>query len=151
MAPLIVLIVVTLVARAVGAKGLDYVESWPSALAVGLGAMFILTGLSHFSPQRRAGLIAIVPPRLPRPEMLVTFTGVMELLGAGLLLVPWSAGPFRTLGAVGLALLLVAMFPANVYAAGAKRSPHSPHTSFVARSAMQCVFLASALAVAIFR
>jgi uncharacterized membrane protein len=55
----------------------------------------------------------MVPASLPTPGLLVTATGVLELLGAIGLLVP-QALPWA---AYGLMALLVAMFPANVHAA----------------------------------
>jgi uncharacterized membrane protein len=58
-------------------------------------------------------MIAMVPPGLPWPEALVFVTGVLELAGAiGL----WVR-PFKRAAAVCLVLLMLAMFPANVYAA----------------------------------
>ncbi|HUO39426.1 MAG TPA: hypothetical protein VMU34_16990, partial [Mycobacterium sp.] len=65
MVPAIVLVAVTLAARLAGWLGLPYADGWPSAIAVGLSAMFFVTGVAHFTPPRRDGLIAIVPPRLP--------------------------------------------------------------------------------------
>lgn len=149
MAPLIVLLVVTALARAVGALGVDYFASWPAAAAMGLAAMFILTGASHFVPARRAGLIATVPPAFKPPGALVTLTGVLELLGAAALLVPPEVGRLRTVAALGLAALMLVMFPANVYASRALRSAHSPNTPLPQRTAMQCVFIAAALLVAL--
>ena len=149
MAPLIVLLVFTTLARAVGALGVGYVASRPAATAVGLAAMFIVTGASHFLPARRVGLIAIVPPALKHPAALVAFTGVLELLGAVALLVPLEAGQLRVAAALSLAVLLFVMFPANVYASQARRSEHSPNTSLPQRTAMQCVFIAATLFVAL--
>ena len=51
--------------------------------------------------------------------------------------------------AVCLGLLMVAMFPANVYAAGAKRSAHAPDTPLVPRTLMQVLFLAGTVLVAV--
>ena len=48
--------------------------------------MFTMTGVAHFTPGMRRDMIAIVPPRLPAPGLLVTITGVLELLGAAGLL-----------------------------------------------------------------
>ncbi|ETA98799.1 hypothetical protein O979_17760 [Mycobacterium avium subsp. paratuberculosis 10-4404] len=67
MAPLITLVVGSLVAWVVGRLGVAYVDGWAPALAVGLAAMFVLTGIAHFAPPLRADLVAIVPPRLPAP------------------------------------------------------------------------------------
>ena len=143
MAPLFVLIVVTGTLRAVGAAGMHRLRSWPTALRGGLAAMFVVTGGSHFVGMRE-DLISMIPPALPEPGLLVTITGVLELAGAiGLLwrrTVPWAAG--------GLTALLVAMFPANVYAAlegltlaGAPAMPLLP------RTLLQVVFLAATLTV----
>ena len=41
MAVLITLVLGTLGARLVGWLGVDYVDSWPQAIAVGLAAMFV--------------------------------------------------------------------------------------------------------------
>src|SRR5690606_25233910 len=67
MAPLLTLLLVTLLARGVGALGVGYVATWPDAVAVGLAAMFLLTASAHWTQPRRDGLIAIVPPSLPAP------------------------------------------------------------------------------------
>ena len=116
MAPLIALVAVSIAARLAGWLGWDYTDGWPAAVAVGLAAMFLVTGVAHFVQPLRGGLIAIVPPKLPAPGLLVTITGVLELLGAVGLLIPQT----RVAAAVCLALLMVAVFPANIYAAGAK-------------------------------
>lgn len=112
MGPLIIFVIVTLVLLVAGAAGVRRLRPWPVALRSGLAALFVTTGVSHFVGMR-AELIAMVPPALPEPALLVTITGVLELAGAaGLLLArtaPWTAG--------GLAAFLVAVFPANVYAA----------------------------------
>ena len=145
MVPLISLVVVTLVARLAGWLGWTYTDGWPAALAVGLAAMFVITGVAHFVQPLRGGLIAIVPPGLPAPGLLVTVTGVLELLGALGLFIPQT----RVAAAACLALLMVAMFPANVYAAGAKRSEHASDTRLVPRALMQALFLAGAVLVAV--
>ena len=88
MAPLIALLAGSIAARIVGWLGVDYVDTWVKAIAVGLAAMFVLTGVAHFVPPLRGSLIAIVPPRLPAPGLLVSITGVLEFLGAVGLLVP---------------------------------------------------------------
>ncbi|MCV7102493.1 DoxX family protein [Mycobacterium palustre] len=145
MAPLIALVVATLAARSIGWIGVVYVNSWPAALAVGLAAMFVLTGFSHFAPPLRRDLIAIVPPRLPAPGVLVSVTGLLELLGAAGLLVPTT----RAAAAICLGVLMVAMFPANVYAARMPDPPKSMTTRLPLRTAIQIVFLAAAVAVAV--
>lgn len=115
------------------------------ALRYGLATLFLVTGATHFVVLRE-DLIAMVPPALPAPDLLVTVTGVLELLGALGLLVrgtaAWAAG--------GLALLLVGMFPANVYAASAGLSlGGDPATALLPRAAMQLAYLAAALTVTV--
>lgn len=116
MAPLIVMLAVWLVARAMGASGvLLEAESWTGALRIALAAMFVFTAGSHFHPRTRPDLVRMVPRSLPAPGLLVSATGVLELMGAVGLLVP----PAAAMAAYGLAALLAAMFPANVRAARA--------------------------------
>ncbi|MGV0789705.1 DoxX family protein [Mycolicibacterium sp. XJ2] len=143
MAVLVTLILGTLGARLVGLSGVDYVDSWPSAIAVGLAAMFALTGVAHFVNPLRRDMIAIVPPRLPAPALLVTVTAVLELVGAVGLLYP----PTRAAAAVGLFVLMIAMFPANVYAARMPHPPKSMTTRLDLRTAEQIVFLGAALVI----
>ena len=109
MAPLIVLVFSFVIFSLLGADGFD---AWESSLRWALAAMFIFTGIAHFT-RTRADLVRMVPPRLPRPEVLVTITGVLEIVGAVGLLIPSLALP----AACGLIAMLVAMFPANLRAA----------------------------------
>ncbi|GAB2503725.1 DoxX family protein [Nocardiopsis aegyptia] len=145
MEPLITLVGVTLVLWAAGALGVRPLRPWPVALRGGLAAMFTLTGVVHFVGMREE-LVAMVPPALPAPELLVTVTGVLELAGAAGLLwsrtAPWAAA--------GLAALLVAMFPANVHLA-LTGTDLPPHQELLPRTAMQVVFLAAATAVVVDR
>ncbi|MET8835570.1 DoxX family membrane protein [Micromonospora sp. NPDC004540] len=143
MAPLIALFAGTAVARLAGLLGLAALDGWHPALRVGLALMFALTGSAHFL-SRRADLIAMVPPGLPRPALLVTLTGVLELLGALGLLLPATARP----AAAGLALLMLAMFPANVSAARRGLTlAGRPVTPIGTRTALQVIFVVAALAV----
>lgn len=141
MAPFIALVVVTSVLLLVGRFGVAAVGSLPVALRGGLAFMFVLTGGAHFIGLREE-LIAMVPPWLPAPGLLVTVTGVLELLGAAGLL--WS----RTAGwaAAGLTAMLVAMFPANVHKALSGPVPWDDQ--LVPRTLMQVVFLAATVVVA---
>ena len=143
MAPLIALIVVTLLARLAGSKGLGrgQLATLSGALRPGVAALFVLTGVAHFVGLRD-DLIKMVPPMFGHPGMWVTLTGVAELAGAlGILL-----APTRRLAAAGLALLLLAVFPANVYAA-LQLIPFGgePATPLFQRSVEQLVFLAAVL------
>ncbi|WP_445505691.1 DoxX family protein [Niallia sp. 03091] len=141
MEPLIVLVVVTLAILGAGAAGVSRLRSWPVALRGGLAAMFVLTGVVHFVWMRE-DLISMVPPALPYPGLIVTITGILELAGAvGLLWRPtvlWAAG--------GLTVLLIVMFPANIYIA-LEGLTTNPADALVPRTIMQLVFLTATIAV----
>jgi uncharacterized membrane protein len=143
MEPLIGLVLGTLVARLVGALGVYGLTSWRRAVACGLALMFTMTGMAH-SVGLRDDLVAMVPPALPNPELLVTITGVMELAGAAALLVPRTAGP----AAAALTGLLVSIFPANVYAATNDLAEGAQSMPLLPRTLMQVVFLAATMVVA---
>lgn len=114
MAPLIVMLATWLAARLLGfAEMWPQADSWTGALRIALAAMFVFTAASHFHPRTRPDLIRMVPSSLPAPALLVTATGVLELLGAIGLLLPQTLQA----AAYGLIALLVAMFPANIHAA----------------------------------
>jgi uncharacterized membrane protein len=146
MAVLVTLVLSTLGARLVGLVGPEdwnYVDSWPKAIAVGLAAMFMMTGVAHFVPAMHRDMIAIVPPRLPAAGLLVTITGVLELLGAAGLLYP----PTRVAAAVCLLVLMLVMFPANVYASRMPNPPKSMTSRLDVRTIEEIVYLGAALVV----
>ena len=98
--------------RVLGANGVALFASWLEIARFALATMFVFTAVSHFAPMRK-DLIAMVPPGLPRPDLLVYATGDLELAGAGGLLFDAT----RFWAACGLILLMAAMLPANVSAA----------------------------------
>ena len=79
MAPLIVLVAATLLARLVGQFGARPLQDWTAATRVGLAVMFCFTAAAHFNSMR-ADLVRMVPPAIPNPELMVTFTGICEIL-----------------------------------------------------------------------
>lgn len=141
MEPFITLIAVTLGLRLAGALGVRPLNSWRIAVRGGLSAMFLLTGIAHFTPMG-AEMVAMIPGGIPYPELLVVGTGLLELAGAiGL----WVPGLTRW-AATGLSLLLICIFPANVNLAlqGAEG-----HDALLPRTLMQIVFLAAAVFVSV--
>src|SRR5262249_37976499 len=118
---------------------------WQTALRVSLAGMFLLTASAHWG-RRRPDLVRMVPKNLPRPEFLVPLTGVCEILVAIGLLLPVLA----RWAAIGLPLLLIAVFPANVRAARERITiGGKPATPLLARSFIQGFFLIATLTVAI--
>ncbi len=75
----------------------------------GLGLLFIGAGVNHFL--RPATYEAVIPSQLPAPAVLNVVAGAAEIAGGVGLLLP----PTRRAASVGLLVLLVAVFPANVY------------------------------------
>ncbi|SRR5258708_6326731 len=112
MVPFVVMLVVLLVCRGLGALGLSIFATWQLATAVALAVMFLFTATSHFAPMKE-DLIKMVPHGLPYPRQIVLVTGVLEILGAIGLLLPAT----RIAAGSCLAALLIVLFPANVHAA----------------------------------
>jgi uncharacterized membrane protein len=145
MIPLIALLLGTATARLAGFAGIDALDSWQMSIRAGLAGMLLLTGSAHWG-RRRTELIAMVPERFPRPGLLVSLTGALELAGAAGLMVSLTA-PYA---AAGLALLFVAMFPANVSAARRGLTLDGrPVTPLPQRTALQALFVATAVAAAV--
>ena len=104
------------------------------ALRVLVALPLFASGVAHIT--MTALFATIVPPFFPFRSQLVVLTGAMELAGAIGLFLP----AFTRQASVCLALLMIAIFPANVYAAnqvvGGLHMPGVP-----VRTAMQVVYV----------
>ena len=137
MAPLIVLVAGALLARVIGHFGVTSLRDWAAATRAGLALMFCFTAAAHFNSMR-ADMIAMVPPSVPNAELMVTFTGICEILGAVGLLVPRT----RRLAALALIVFLLAVLPANIHAARAGVTLRgAPATPIAPRVALQGLFI----------
>lgn len=137
MAPLIVLVLVAVAARSIGWFRVPALDNWAAATRVGLAVMFCFTAAAHFN-SLRPDLVRMVPPQVPNPELMVTFTGVCEILGAIGLLIPRT----RRVAAIALIVFLVAVLPANIHAARAGVTVRGAAvTPVVPRVAIQAVFI----------
>jgi uncharacterized membrane protein len=88
--------------------------------------------------------VSIVPAALPAPFVLVVVSGVFEVLGGVGLLVPRA----RRAASIGLVLLYVAVFPANINMVVHPALGHGiPEWLLWARLPLQAVFIAWALYV----
>jgi len=76
-----------------------------------LGAFFVAAGANHFV--QTDFYVSIMPPYLPAHLLLVYVSGVFEIVGGLGVVVP----RVRVAAGVGLVLLLIAVFPANVHMA----------------------------------
>ena len=77
---------------------------------------YVIVGIKHFIEPEY--FLSIVPPYLPYPLELVYISGLFEILFGLLILFP----KYRYYGAIGLILLLIAVFPANIYLAQSKEA-----------------------------
>ncbi|MGO4594225.1 DoxX family membrane protein [Leifsonia sp. 2TAF2] len=107
---------------------------------IALAVVFVAMGALHFVPGPSRGMAAMVPPalRVVRPSILVALTGLCELAGGVGLLIPAT----RVAAAICLAVFLVAVFPANAYAAGKTDRFGVFATPLVPRAILQVVLIA---------
>lgn len=87
-----------------------------------MGGIYIFAGIMHFIVPK--GFDKIVPPYIPKARLMVYLSGIAEiLLGIALFF-----EPTRSYAAIGIILLLIAVFPANLYMAQLWRSKKHPYT-----------------------
>jgi uncharacterized membrane protein len=112
MVSLFVLVISFLLLRGAGLLEVERLSSWRVAGRGALVVMFLFTGTSHFTSMKY-DFATMIPPPLPNDLWVVYLAGMFEIAGAVGLLIPRT----RKLAGICLVLLLVALFPANVYAA----------------------------------
>lgn len=76
-----------------------------------VGVLFIIAGAFHFI--NPTPYLAMMPPWLPAPGLLVILSGLAEIAGGLAVLMP----PLRRVAAWSLIALLVVVFPANLQVA----------------------------------
>ncbi|QAY66503.1 DoxX family protein [Paenibacillus protaetiae] len=141
MVPFIALIVSWIVFRAAGYAGLSYFDDWFVSLQAAAVIMLLLSASAHWGT-RRPDLIRMVPPAIPAKGAIVTVTGLLEIAGAIGLLIP----AVSLAAAIALTTLLIAMFPANHYAAKRRLTiGGKPVPSLPVRAVLQLVFIAAIL------
>jgi uncharacterized membrane protein len=121
-----------------------------TALRIAVAMVFIVAGISHFVPSVQRTMGAMIPPRLRSsgwlsPKNLVIFTGLCEIAGGIGLLVEST----RVTSGVALAVFLVAVFPANAYAARHKDRFGAVAIPLVPRLLGQLALIALVLAVSL--
>jgi uncharacterized membrane protein len=112
MAPLFILVISFILLRGVGALGVRRLSSWREAGLIAVVIMFVFTGATHFTAMRH-DYAAMLPGTLSGNVGLIYLTGALQIAGAVGLLISRT----RRLAGICLVLLLVAMFPGNMYAA----------------------------------
>lgn len=74
-----------------------------------MAAFYLFAGVSHFRIPKF--FLGITPKWVPAPEKVNIIVGAIEVLLGLMLLLPAT----RSLAAMGIIALLVAVFPANIY------------------------------------
>ena len=109
MIPFLVMLSSLILFWCLGLLGLPWWTSWQDCVPYALAVLFLFTAGSRLTPMRE-DLAKMVPSGISYPQLLVSATGILEALGAIGLLIPST----RRAAALGLALMLIAIFPANV-------------------------------------
>ena len=100
------------------------------------GPVMVAAGVNHFV--NTSFYTSIVPNALPAPETLVYVSGVAEILGALGTLHPRTRRP----AGVFLILLLIGVYPANIYmAVNPDRFAQYPQWALWARLPLQFLFV----------
>ncbi len=102
---------------------------------------FVAAGLGHFIVP--AFYLAMMPPWLPAPLFLVQLSGVAEIAGGLGLLIP----RLRRAAGIGLVLLLIAVFPANIQMLQNARAAGTPELALWIRLPFQILFIGWVLLV----
>jgi len=76
-----------------------------------ISLIFIFIGILHFKMTEK--FILIVPPIIPYAKEVIYISGIFEVLGGVGILIP----KLKRQAAFGLILLLIIVFPANIYMA----------------------------------
>lgn len=102
-----------------------------------LSVFFVIAGVNHFrSPDT---YVSMIPPWLPAPELLNRISGAAEMAGGIGILIPRT----RRAAAIGLILLLLAIFPANLQVAlNGWPGTDLPRWALFARLPIQLLFIA---------
>lgn len=139
MVPFYALIVSFLIFWVLGLLGLSHFHGWHTPLQGAVAIMLLLAASAHWG-KRRPDLIRMVPPAFPRPDLIVSVTGWLEIAAAIGILFPATSRA----ASICLMVLLVAMFPANVRAARNKLTiGGAPTPALLVRTVLQVVFLAA--------
>ena len=129
---------------------MDGLHTAQLVLRIALAAVFAFMGVLHFVPSVARGMRAMIPPPLRRPgwpAALVVITGLCELAGAAGLLVPWDG--LRLAAGICLVVFLIAVFPANAYAARDPERFGRTAIPFWPRLALQVLLVAAVIVAAV--
>ena len=87
----------------------NFIKKYKFITILVMSLMYIFIGTKHFTDPQY--FINITPPQIYYKSFAVYFTGVLEILGGALILYKRT----RKFGAYILIILLIIVFPANIY------------------------------------
>ncbi|TGK32713.1 DoxX-like family protein [Leptospira gomenensis] len=96
-----------------------------------MATLYVLAGILHFVLPKF--YLRIIPPYIPYPKFVVYLSGLIEIILGAALLFPET----RRLGAWGIILLLIAVFPANIYHFQSRRKKDPPKWVLLLRLPLQ--------------
>ena len=104
-----------------------------------MSIFYIVIGIKHFTNVE--WFMKIMPPYLPYHKELVYLSGAFEIIFGMMIIFEKT----RTLGAWGLILLLIAVFPANIYLAQTNGAAMNTSAAIAwGRLPFQAIFIAVA-------
>jgi uncharacterized membrane protein len=106
-----IIILLAIILQIAARIGINSHKNFKDNARIATGVAFIFTGVSHFLIPEK--FMQMMPPFLPAPLFLIYLSGAFEILG-GIGLIIFAS---RELAAIGLIVLLLAVFPANIYVA----------------------------------
>ncbi len=108
---------------------------WKKLVLFGLAVFFVYFGIDHFINPNF--YLSIMPPSFPLHEEAVYISGFFEIVGGFGVLIP----RFRRIAGWGLVVLLIAVYPANIYMAITPEAfPDIPVEMLYFRLALQFLF-----------
>lgn len=129
---LMIFVLIALIARFAG-----YLHSWQEVLLLSMTLMFFFAGVSHFTKVRH-DFEKMIPPTIPAKMFLVYLTGAFEIAGA----IALQISSLQKTTAILLILFLIAVFPANYYAAkSGALFRGKAHLGFMQRGLIQVGFI----------
>lgn len=124
-----------------GQLGVSYFDHWHTSLQAAIAAMLLIAASARWG-KRKEDLIRMVPSVFPRPDLIVIVTGLLEIAAAIGILIP----ALSRVVSICLAILFIAMFPANIKAAKEKLTMDGKQVpSLWLRTVIQIIFITAAL------
>ena len=109
--------------------------SWRLLGLVIMAIFYFSAGINHL--RNPEFYLKAMPPYLPNHALIVLLSGIAEIVLALTLLIPKT----RTWAAWGIILLLIAVFPANIFMATSGKFTNIPETFLWLRLPLQFVLI----------